>query len=120
MIRSCGSTSGEGWLLEASRFIRVSCCTLFVTTRDATHIRADLHVLARTYAAVRDLQVIGGMGLSQAEKAGVGGSTLPLGHHLFKHLQALKTHRVRKCSNSIGRFGGFVSWFTVSRLNKNL
>ena len=68
MIRSCGSTSGEGWLLEASRFIRVSCCTLFVTTRDATHIRADLHVLARTYAAVRDLQVIGGMGLSQAER----------------------------------------------------
>jgi UDP-3-O-[3-hydroxymyristoyl] glucosamine N-acyltransferase len=33
-----------------------------VATHDATHIRADLHVLTRTYAAVRDLQVVGGMG----------------------------------------------------------
>ena len=31
-------------------------------THDATHNRRDLHVLRRTYAAVRDLQVVEGRG----------------------------------------------------------
>ena len=38
--------------------LRVSCHA----THNATHDRTDLHVLGRTYAAVRDLQVVGGMG----------------------------------------------------------
>jgi hypothetical protein len=43
-------------------------------THDPTHNRSGLHVLGRTYAAVRDLQVVECIGLPQTEKAGVGRS----------------------------------------------
>jgi hypothetical protein len=44
-------------------------------TLNATHNKDDLHVLRRTYAAVRDLQVVECIGQLHSEKAGVGGST---------------------------------------------
>src|ERR1019366_7685351 len=44
-------------------------------THNATHNRSDLHVLGRTYAAVRNLQVVECAGSPQTEKADVGGSS---------------------------------------------
>ena len=42
---------------------------LTIATHNATHNRVDLHVLGRTYAAVRDLQLVESEGKLQAEKA---------------------------------------------------
>jgi hypothetical protein len=40
-----------------------------LATHNATHDSVDLHVLGRTYAAVRDLQVVKSAGKLQTEKA---------------------------------------------------
>jgi|SRR5215469_2170983 len=45
------------------------------TTHNSTHNKLDVHVLRRSYAAIRDLQVVDGLRELQTEKAGVGGST---------------------------------------------
>ena len=58
-----------------------------IATHNATHDRGDMHVLGRTYAAVRDLQVVKSAGKLQTEKAalchcsGVGADRYPTHHH---------------------------------------
>ena len=52
----------------------------------AAHSKDDLHVLRRTYAAVRDLQVVECIGQLHSEKAGVGGSTPSLATTSFNYL----------------------------------
>jgi hypothetical protein len=47
-------------------------------THNATHNKDDLHVPRRTYAAVRDLQVVECIGQPHSEKAGVGDLTTSL------------------------------------------
>jgi hypothetical protein len=55
-------------------------------THNATHDKDDLHVLRKTYAAVRDLQVVECIRQPHSEKAGVGGSTPSLATTFCKHL----------------------------------
>jgi hypothetical protein len=59
------------------------------TTHNATHNRSDLQVVERTYAAVRNLQVVECAGQPQTEKAGVGGSTPSLATIILKDLSEI-------------------------------
>ena len=53
-----------------SHLSRPKCMLIDIaTTHNATHNKSDLHVLRRTYSAVRDLQVVEGIGQLHSEKA---------------------------------------------------
>jgi hypothetical protein len=61
---------------EINSRIHSECFTARIAaTHNATHNKDHLHVLRRTCAAVRDLQVVECIRYPHSEKAGGGGST---------------------------------------------
>jgi homoserine dehydrogenase len=89
-LRNSTSNAQQGILvrltgLASSTGHRMSFA-VHIATHNATHDKAHMHVLGRTYAAVRDLQVVKSAGKLQTEKAGVGGSTPSLATISFNNL----------------------------------